>query len=66
MAQMALAWVIAKPGVCAIAGARNAQQSTDNAKAAEIILTDAELDELDRISRPITDLMGDDPVQWKW
>jgi len=26
----------------------------------------AELDELDRISRPVTDLIDDNPVQWKW
>ena len=66
MAQLALAWVIAKPGVCAIAGARNARQSTDNAKAADVTLTEAELDDLDRISRPVADLIDDNPVQWKW
>lgn len=66
MAQLALAWVIAKPGVCAIAGARNARQTTDNAKAADVTLTEAELDELDRISRPVTDLIDDDPVLWRW
>jgi aryl-alcohol dehydrogenase-like predicted oxidoreductase len=66
MAQLALAWVVAKPGVCAIAGARNARQSTANAKAGEVTLTGAELDELDRISRPVTDLIDDNPVQWKW
>ena len=66
MAQLALAWVIAKPGVCAIGGARNARQSTANAKAGEVKLTGAELDELDRISRPVTDLIDDNPVQWKW
>ncbi|MFO7716504.1 aldo/keto reductase [Desulfosarcina sp.] len=66
MAQLALAWVIARPGVCAIAGARNARQTTDNAKAAGITLTEAELSELERISRPVTDLIDDNPVQWKW
>jgi aryl-alcohol dehydrogenase-like predicted oxidoreductase len=66
MAQLALAWVIAKPGVCAIAGARNADQSTDNARAADVQLTDAELEEMDRISRPVVDRIDDNPVQWKW
>jgi myo-inositol catabolism protein IolS len=66
MAQLALAWVIAKPGVCAIAGARNARQCVDNAEAARITLTAATLDELDRISRPVTDLIDDNPVLWKW
>lgn len=66
MAQLALAWVIAKPGVCAIAGARNARQAVDNAKAADVTLTEAELDEMDRISRPVIDRIDDNPVQWKW
>jgi aryl-alcohol dehydrogenase-like predicted oxidoreductase len=66
MAQLALAWVIAKPGVCAIAGARNADQAIDNARAGTVTLNDAELDELDRISRPVTDLIDENPVQWKW
>jgi myo-inositol catabolism protein IolS len=65
MAQLALAWVIAKPGVCAIAGARNAAQSTDNAKAADVTLTAAELEAMDRISRPVADLIDDNPVQWQ-
>jgi aryl-alcohol dehydrogenase-like predicted oxidoreductase len=66
MAQLALAWVIAKPSVCAIAGARNADQAIDNARAGAVTLNDAELEELDRISRPVTDLIDENPVQWKW
>jgi aryl-alcohol dehydrogenase-like predicted oxidoreductase len=66
MAQLALAWVIAKPGICAIAGARNAQQVIDNAQAADITLSEAELEEMDRISRPVTNLIDANPVQWKW
>jgi myo-inositol catabolism protein IolS len=65
MARLALAWVIAKPGVCAIAGARNGEQSTDNAAAAEVTLTAAEMEAMDRISRPVTDLIDDNPVQWQ-
>jgi aryl-alcohol dehydrogenase-like predicted oxidoreductase len=66
MAQLALAWVIARPGVCAIAGARNARQTADNARAADVTLTASELHEMDRISRPVIDLIDDNPVQWKW
>ena len=66
MAQLALAWVIANHCVCAIAGARNARQVIDNAKAADVTLVEAELAELDRISRPVTDLIDDNPVQWTW
>ena len=66
MAQLALAWVIAKPGVCAIAGARNARQAKDNANAAQVTLSPAELAAMDRISRPVNDLVAGNPVQWKW
>ena len=66
MAQLALAWVVAKPGVCAIAGARNPEQSADNAQAAEVAFSTAELEEMDRISRTVTDLLDTSPVQWKW
>ena len=66
LAQLALAWIIAKPGVCAIAGARNADQSTGNAKAADIHLTEADLEAMERISRPVVDLIDDNPVQWTW
>lgn len=66
MAQLALAWVIAKPGVCAIAGARNAEQSVDNARAAQVTLTENELDAMDRISRPVIERVDDNPVQWQW
>lgn len=66
MAQLALAWVISKPGVCAIAGARDAVQSEDNARAADVQLTDAELEAMDRISRPVVARIDENPVQWKW
>ena len=66
MAQLALAWLIAKPGVCAIAGARSAEQITDSADAAAVSFTESELDEIDRISQPVRDLIDDDPVLWKW
>jgi aryl-alcohol dehydrogenase-like predicted oxidoreductase len=66
LAQLALAWIIAKPGVCAIAGARNADQSVGNARAANVHLTEADLKAMDRISRPVNDLVDDNPVQWKW
>jgi myo-inositol catabolism protein IolS len=66
LAQLALAWIIAQPGTCAIAGARNAEQSAMNAAAAEIALSEEELARLDEISRSVTDHLDDDPVMWKW
>ncbi len=66
MAQLALAWVIAQKGVCAIAGARNESQVKDNAKAADVCLTETEIGEMDRISRWVTEKIDDNPVQWSW
>ena len=54
------------PGVCAIAGARNAEQAIDNAKAGTVTLTPEEMDQMDRISRVVTDQIDENPVQWKW
>jgi aryl-alcohol dehydrogenase-like predicted oxidoreductase len=66
LGQMALAWVIAQPGTCAIAGARNAGQVLDNAKAAEFRLSADDLAEMDTISREVNDHLDDDPVMWEF
>ena len=64
--QLALAWVIAQPGACAIAGARNETQARENARAVDVSLTSEDLAAMDRISRQVTDHLDDDPVLWKW
>ena len=64
LGQLALGWVIAQPGTCAIAGARNAEQVLENARAAEVRLSPSELAELDRIGRRVTDHLDDNPVLW--
>lgn len=66
LGQLALAWVTAQPNTCAIAGARNAEQSTQNAAAAQVNLSPDDLALLDQISRTVTDHLDDDPVMWKW
>ncbi len=66
MAQLALAWLIAQPRTCAIAGARNAEQVLDNAKAAEVSLSAADLAEIDGIGRTVTDHLDDNPVMWQF
>lgn len=66
LAQLALAWVIAQPSCCAIAGARNSEQAVQNAAAGDIRLTAEDLSAMDRIGRTVTDHLDDDPVQWKW
>jgi myo-inositol catabolism protein IolS len=66
LGQLALAWVIAQPNTCAIAGARNAEQVLQNAAAARIQFSPEELQTLDTISRSVTDHLDDNPVMWKW
>jgi myo-inositol catabolism protein IolS len=65
LGQLALAWVIAQPNTCAIAGARNAEQSVMNAAAGDITLSDEDLVQLNDISRLVTDHIDDNPVMWK-
>ncbi len=64
LAQLALAWLIAQPQTCAIAGARNAQQAIDNAKAGDVHLSDTELANIDAIGRTVTEHLDDNPVMW--
>lgn len=66
LGQLALAWVTAQPGACAIAGARNETQAKENAKAASVSLASEDLAEMDRIGRTVTDELDDNPVLWKW
>jgi myo-inositol catabolism protein IolS len=66
LAQLALAWVVAQPGTCAIAGARNAVQTTANAAAADVALSADDLAVLDQIGRTVTDHLDENPVMWKW
>jgi len=64
LGQLALAWVIAQPGCCAIAGARNAGQASQNAAAGDVTLSQEDLDAMDRIGRTVTNHLDDNPVQW--
>jgi myo-inositol catabolism protein IolS len=66
LGQLALAWVIAQPNTCAIAGARNAGQAVQNAAAARVQLCAEDLQTMDEISRSVTDHLDANPVLWKW
>lgn len=67
LAQLSLAWLMAQPMTHAIAGARNASQVKDNAKATEVKLQEEELKEMNVISRFVTDYLNDEnPVMWNW
>lgn len=66
LGQLALAWVIAQPNTCAIAGARNPEQAVQNAAVTHVQLSEEDLQSLDDISRSVTDHLDDNPVLWKW
>ncbi len=52
-AQVALAWLLERPGVSTvIIGARTDEQLNDNLAAADLKLTDGEIDRLEVVSRP--------------
>jgi myo-inositol catabolism protein IolS len=64
LGNLALAWLIAQPCANAIVGARHAEQSRQNAQAAEIQLSAADLAEIDAIGRTVTDRIDDNPMLW--
>ncbi|MEA5598935.1 aldo/keto reductase [Rivularia sp. UHCC 0363] len=66
LAQLSLAWLISQPQSNAIAGARTAKHVIDNAKAAEVKLTQDELQEIDAIGSIVTSHQDDSPVMWNW
>lgn len=59
-AQIALAWLIAQPGVTSpIVGARNAMQIEDTAKAASIELKQEDIESIAKIAQPVLDAVPD-------
>lgn len=56
MAEVALAWVTARPGVTStILGARTVEQLEGNLEAADLVLDETDAAELDRVSTPAVD-----------
>lgn len=66
LSQLALAWLIAQPQTNAIAGARNAEQASQNATATDVQLSADELQEIDAIGQLVTNHLGENPVMWNW
>jgi len=66
LGQLALAWIISRPGICAVAGARSAEQAAQNAAAANVRLSEQDLAAVDEIGKTVTDPLDDDPVMWEW
>ena len=56
MSQVALAWLASRPAVSSvIIGARTSEQLADNLRAADLVLTDAEIERLTEVSAPRVD-----------
>ena len=66
LAQLAIAWLIAQPNTNAIVGARNAQQATANAQAAEVKISPEDLGRIEQIGSQVTDYLDDNPVMWNF
>jgi len=66
MAELAIAWLIKKPGVSSvIAGSRNTEQLLENIKAIEISLTPDVVSALDAASEPMLQKLGPVVDIWK-
>ncbi len=66
LGNLALAWLISQPQTNAIVGARDGEQAAENAKAAEVKLSEEELKEIDAIGRTVTDHLDDNPFMWNF
>ncbi len=66
LGNLALAWLMAQPQTTAIVGARTATQARENAQAAQVQLSEAELAEIDRISQTVLATIPQRPVMWDW
>jgi myo-inositol catabolism protein IolS len=66
MAQLALAWEIARPGVaCALGGARDVSQLHENIKAASLQLSPETIAKLDEVTNPLLEKLGTNPDYWE-
>ena len=66
MGKVALAWLLAQDAVTSvIAGARNAEQATQNAQAAEVDLTEDVIEKLAQATEPVKRHIGTNADMWQ-
>jgi aryl-alcohol dehydrogenase-like predicted oxidoreductase len=66
MGRVALAWLLAQPGVASvIAGGRNAVQAADNASAGDLKLPPETVEALARATEPVKDRLGPNCDMWQ-
>ncbi|MEZ4296314.1 MAG: aldo/keto reductase [Polyangiaceae bacterium] len=66
LSQLALAYLTYRPRTAAIAGARNAAQAISNAQAGDLVLSEADWNEVDQIGWTVARPLLDDPMMWTW
>lgn len=64
LGNLALAWVIAQPNSCAIAGARTAEQAIENAKAMQLNLSAATVKTLSEIGKHVYARLDNTAMPW--
>jgi aryl-alcohol dehydrogenase-like predicted oxidoreductase len=66
MVDVALAWVLAQPGITSVVtGVRDAEQLSQNARAAELTLPEDVLTRLTRVSYGVKDALDTNPDMWQ-
>ncbi len=66
MADLALAWLLQQPGVASVlVGARNPRQLQENARAADLSLSDDIVQELSAITDALKEAFGPNPDMWQ-
>jgi aryl-alcohol dehydrogenase-like predicted oxidoreductase len=62
MAALSVAWALGKPDIaCVLLGSRNRSDLLDNVAASELKLDQSVIDEIDRLSFPVLQKLGDNP-----
>lgn len=65
LSQLALAWVMAQPSVCAIAGMRTAAQAIENAQAMQLELSRDTLKEMSLLGDTVYQLLDNTAMPWQ-
>lgn len=66
MADLAIAWLLQRPAVtAAVVGARTPAQVRQNARAAQLVLSQATVQALDEATEPVKQKLGPNPDMWQ-
>ncbi|MBF0350242.1 MAG: aldo/keto reductase [SAR324 cluster bacterium] len=65
LSELSLAWILHHEASCVIAGARNPEQVTSNARSADLVLKEDDFEKMNQLGSNVTDLLDDNPLQWR-